>query len=505
VTGAPRVAERIDALAEPEAEGDQDTYGMEQGATRPREPDWRSGLTLADTSPLPPPSPTLRPTWPSARDRRGKRARVRGCLAADFDFTPILKFTIPEELRHVSIEIEKKFSELEEKLRNVSASSQAYLPASEEKIKSFITEREAVTKDAVATYKDAKKVLKDLHEQGSLDRRTYKRVRSELDNSESILALERGAIAMWKARIALRISASHLDQTIGEAYRIAITDQMKIPTQATIDLGVSKSSDQSNFRAKLINAYGDPKDKKIEALWCPVTRGYPIASDVLVKAAHLVPFAIGETNAAYIFGVELDEGFDCVWSEKNGLLLHTTVKKALENAQLVIIPRSDNIDILRVVLLDQTIADKIIVEIGERVVCFKDVGDLEFKTLARPGRCNLYFNTLLAVLRRKRHGVPGHELDFDKLSMSDNAIWATPEKWMRRSILQALAAEIGDVFTPDIMNNIIGVGDMAHQESPEKESQRVATIRYGLEYGVPGEEDNEDDEDGEGNEGDEFY
>jgi hypothetical protein len=52
------------------------------------------------------------------------------------------------------------------------------------------------------------------------------------------------------------------------------------------------------------------------------------------------------------------------------------------------------------------------------------------------------------------------------------------------------------------MNNIIGVGDMAHQESPEKESQRVATIRYGLEYGVPGEEDNED---GEDDEGDEFY
>ena len=98
---------------------------------------------------------------------------MRNCLAANFDSTPICKFTIPGELRHVSIEIEKKFSELEEKQRNVSASSQEYLPASENKIKSFITEREAVTKDAVATYKDAKKVLEDLHEQGSFDRRTY--------------------------------------------------------------------------------------------------------------------------------------------------------------------------------------------------------------------------------------------------------------------------------------------------------------------------------------------
>jgi hypothetical protein len=54
VAGAPRIAERIRALAEPEEEGDQDTYGMKQGGTRPREPDWdlgrRFGLTLADGS-----------------------------------------------------------------------------------------------------------------------------------------------------------------------------------------------------------------------------------------------------------------------------------------------------------------------------------------------------------------------------------------------------------------------------------------------------------------------
>ena len=37
---APRVAERIEALAEPEAKWDQDTYGMKQGGTRPRAEAW---------------------------------------------------------------------------------------------------------------------------------------------------------------------------------------------------------------------------------------------------------------------------------------------------------------------------------------------------------------------------------------------------------------------------------------------------------------------------------
>jgi hypothetical protein len=419
---------------------------------------------------------------------------MRKCLAANFDSTPIRKFAIPEELRRVSIEIDKRFLGLEEKQRSVSASSQEYLPASESKIKSFIKDREAVTKDAVETYQEAKKVLGNLREQGSFDRRTYKRVRSELNNSESIFALERGALAKERARIALRISADHLHQRIGEAYMMAITDRIKVPAHATIDLSGRQSSDQSHFRAKLINVYGGREAVGKQSLWCPVTRNY-IAPQIMVKAAHLVPFAIGETNAAYIFGVEPDEGFDCIWSEKNGLLLHILVEEALDNAQLVIIPRLDNNDILRVVLLDQTIANNIIYQAERRVVCFKDLGDLEFKTPARPGRCNLYFNTLLAIFRRKRHGVPGYELDFDKLSMPDNAVWATPGKWMRRSILQTLAAEIGDIYTTDVMKNIIGVGDMAHQESPEQESRRVATIRYDLEYGVPDEEDNDEDED----------
>ena len=53
MAGAPRVAESIDVLAEPEAKWDQDTYRMKQGEMRLQERDWdagrRLGLTSADT------------------------------------------------------------------------------------------------------------------------------------------------------------------------------------------------------------------------------------------------------------------------------------------------------------------------------------------------------------------------------------------------------------------------------------------------------------------------
>ena len=45
-----------------------------------------------------------------------------------------------------------------------------------------------------------------------------------------------------------------------------------------------------------------------------------------------------------------------------------------------------------------------------------------------------------------------------------------------------------------MIKKFIGVDDFAHQESPEQESRRVSTTRYGLEYGAPGEADEEADE-----------
>ena len=46
MAGAPRVAERSDALAEPEAKRDHDAYGMKRAGMRPREQDSDLGRGL---------------------------------------------------------------------------------------------------------------------------------------------------------------------------------------------------------------------------------------------------------------------------------------------------------------------------------------------------------------------------------------------------------------------------------------------------------------------------
>jgi hypothetical protein len=415
---------------------------------------------------------------------------MRKALAANFAESPVRPLVFSQELRRLSSEVDEKFSGLERKQSAVMETSKERLPVGEKEIASFLKDREAVTNDGVTTFKEVKKILEDLRSHGSIDRKGFKRMYKELDDGESVLALERGALARDRARIALAISADSLHERLGEAYMMAITHGMAVPAHATIDLGGKReTADQSNFRAKLLLTYNGPDAVGKDIQWCPVVKDYVVTPSLLMTAAHLVPYCIGEANAAYLFGVNLDQGFSSLWSEKNGLLLHTSVEKAYDKAQLVIMPRFDNNNILTVVLLDQSIADSVVYPAQRGMLRYKDLGDLEFKTDARPGRRNLYISTLFTIFRRKRHGVPGHEHDFDRLSMSNNAVWASPGKWMRRSILQCIASEIGDVFTDDMTKKIIGLDEFPHQESPQQESRRAAEIRHGLEYGAPNEED----------------
>ena len=422
---------------------------------------------------------------------------MREALRVQFDDTPIRALNFPQELRKASSELDKRYSEVEEKHRSISASSNGPLPTTEEEVKSFLDDREQLADQAAILLKEAKKTLEELRSRGSVDKKGYKRMHQELDESDNVLALERGVLARDRARIALRISADHMHQRLGQAYLMAITDRIDAPANATINMAWKRSgSDNSNFRNKLIKTYNGFEAVESYSLWCPVLRDY-VLNGGNVKAAHLVPAAIGETNAAYLFGVDVNEGFDCIWSERNGLLLHEAIEEALDDARLVIIPKSENLDVLSVVLLDQTIKDRPIYRTERGVVAFKDLGDLEFKTEARPGLRNLYFNTLLAIFRRKRFGVAGHEQDFDKLKMADNAVWATPGKWMRRSIVRTLAAEIGDVFTDDMMSRVLGLGDFPNQDSPKEERRRAADMRFGLEYEVREGEEVDGDEDEE--------
>jgi hypothetical protein len=83
VAGAPRVAERIDALAEPEAKRDQDTSGMKQGEMRLQERDWRRlGLTSANTFPIPETIQAREPAQPNSSIEAAFEAKAKKFIQA---------------------------------------------------------------------------------------------------------------------------------------------------------------------------------------------------------------------------------------------------------------------------------------------------------------------------------------------------------------------------------------------------------------------------------------
>lgn len=95
----------------------------------------------------------------------------------------------------------------------------------------------------------------------------------------------------------------------------------------------------------------DAPDTDLHLLWCPVTQSWHEASNV--KTAHLVPYTIGEVNAAYVFGLLVGEGWNALWTPHNGIPLYHKVEEAMDKGRLLIVPDIDGASNFKVVLLDE--------------------------------------------------------------------------------------------------------------------------------------------------------
>lgn len=135
-----------------------------------------------------------------------------------------------------------------------------------------------------------------------------------------------------------------------------------------------------------------------------MTQAWHEASNV--KTAHLVPYAIGEVNAAYIFGLLVGEGWNVLWTPYNGILLHQKVEEAMDKGRLLIVPDFDSASNFKVVLLDESLSDTPIYLYGPK---FGDLHNrtLVFKTAFRPGKRYLYFLCLITLFRWHRFVLDG--------------------------------------------------------------------------------------------------
>ena len=436
-----------------------------------------------------------------ADKRASKRSKTRQSLSSAFG-DPLQDFKIPLVARQISKTIDDASTELEGRIRKISDSSNEPIGDEPEKTFLYIDQRQELVEDLEAHLKETRKIVREARTElpPGHQKNELKRALAELDESDGIILKERTAMAANRIRVKYGVLGKPSHVKIGEAYMMAVTDNLREPAGSSYQKKHGRSgTDQTSFRNRLIKAYNTEGSKILETpslfqkIWCPVA-GMEL-DRFSMKAAHIVPHSIGETNAAYLFGSNLDEAYDVMWSERNGLMLHGSIEKIFDDGQMVIIPDpTDDNEFISFILSQDLLNDK---RPGPGINApFSTIHKrrLQFQTAARPGKRYLYMHALLSLFRRRRYDIPGWEKDREQVL--NGQIWATPGKWARKSMVQTLALEVGDSW--EDIEAVEGLGEFPETKSPEEEKRVATVVRYALRprggYVEDSEEDSEEED-----------
>jgi hypothetical protein len=425
-----------------------------------------------------------------AGNRTSKRSKMRQSL----------DFKTPVAIREISKTIDNESAELEGRIRKISDFSNEPIGDEPDKTSFYINQRQELVEDLETHLKEARKIVREARTELSsgYQRNELKRALTELDKTDSILLKERTALAADRIRVKYGVLGQSSHVKIGKAYMTAITENLPEPA----DLSYKKKhgrlgADQTSFRNRVIKAYNIEGSKILETplefqtkIWCPVS-GKEFDGSVM-KAAHIIPYSIGETNAAYLFGSKLDEGYDVIWSERNGFMLHTSLEKIFDDGRMVIIPDpTDDNEFISIILSQDLLKDSrswLAINAPYSTIHKRR---LQFQTAARPGKHYLYMHALLSLFRRRRYDVSGWEKDREQVF--NGQIWPTREKWARRSMVEALALEFGDSW--ENIEATGGFGEFPDAKSPEEEKRVATVVRYTLETRASDVEEDEEEED----------
>lgn len=437
----------------------------------------------------------------SRAKREEKKRKQRESLRLAFA-DPLESFLLSPEpaLPSLSQELADKGEHLKQRIRNISAASDEIIQKFDPKhAERYVAEREPHAEDVASHIKTCRNKVRELQAKKLVDRSTAKRLLSGMEEFDAALLKERAALARNRMKLEFGILSHPTHARIGEAYLAAIVESLPEPAGARLKKQESRDKyDLDQFKALVRQAYTPTKGTPAydapcsdpPMLWCPITRAW---HDTLsMTTAHIVPYGIGEITAAYIFGLPIDEGWTAIWSYKNGLLLHSRVEQAMDAAQLLIVPDVDSGEGLKVVILDDSILEKSPFVGGPK---YRELNNtkLIFKTEARPLKRYLYFLCIISLFRRHRFYVEGSERDQAKLKMGE--IWGSPGKWMRCSIIRALALELGDILrAEELLEGDLDTERCFDELSPKSERQMAIKVRQAIE-GVNEDQDEDENHD----------
>jgi hypothetical protein len=435
-----------------------------------------------------------------AEKRAEKRSKMRQSLNSSFG-DPLQCFKTPEAARKISKAIDNESAHIEGRIRKISDSSDKPIGDDPDKTSDYLDRRQELVEDIEAHVKEIRKsirearALKEISSGSQINE--LKRAFIELDECDKILLRERTALAAARIRVKYDVLSQPSYVKIGEAYMMAITENLPEPADSSYKKKHSRSgSDQTSFRNRLIKAYNikgseilaTPPEFQMNKIWCPVS-GVEFEASTM-KAAHIVPHSIGEMNAAYLFGSDLSEAYDVIWSERNGFMMHNILEKIFDDGRMVIIPDPvDDNEFISIILSQDLLKDNRSCPAINAPYSAIHKRRLQFQTAARPGIRYLYMHTMLSLFRRRRYDVPGWEKDRDQVL--NGKIWASPGKWARKSMVAALALEVGDSW--EGIESVEGLGEFPNAKSPEEEKKVATVVRYTLETRARDVEEEGDD------------
>ena len=196
-----------------------------------------------------------------------------------------------------------------------------------------------------------------------------------------------------------------------------------------------------------------------------------------MEVVPILPLSITEDTAAHLFGKTSCQGHEVLYSAANGLLLPEVLVRIFEKGRMVIIPDPTDGDEFTCVILCCKLLD-------DDWKCppldapYRSIHGrrLEFHTPARPGKGYLYVHALLTLFFRRRDSAPGCEND--RQQVFGGQTWASPGKWARKSMVEALALEIG-IGWDHIEEDVAGtLGEFSDRKSPEEERRMAMVFRY---------------------------
>lgn len=199
------------------------------------------------------------------------------------------------------------------------------------------------------------------------------------------------------------------------------------------------SAVQSHMKQTAMMVYEAEKGAPVKGkVWCCISQDY--FDQTNVRAAHIVPHALGPGLVDYIFGTGSGSRLD---TSDNCLLMQDSVERAFDNGNFVLLPvDASESPILRWKI---QITDLAAMHTDMGRVSLKDLNgkEVSFKNENRPASRFLYYHFVVTLLRNKRDRQPGWE----KISaeLPTGKPFATMGRYMRETVLLTLAKNAGDL------------------------------------------------------------